>query len=715
MRALALTSLLLCSLPAFAGTPLDKYDTTAGSVTVAGVTEVPIYRIRDDDRMLVRVKVSADREATFVLTASGTAVKLSEDLAKELKLSVKSGNKHAVNLKGEENAFRAGGEIKQATLASASLGGLTLNDLKVTVSGGLGSIYGFPIEGTLPLTLFPSQLAFAAVPSKGVLRIGPAVEGGHLVTGLGGAALPYESVGREKFKNKVRGYKVKGFTDPTPLIVDASIGGAPMKVGLGGETCDVTPTLDLGAAQRRSEGDQTLAWLSATVAGVETAPDWYVVNGGYHLQLGPVLPIQGQICDRVLSRFDLAIDPVAQKVSLVAASADGRVDAETLLYQAVLAASQKAPEAPEKPDKSGEPPKPPPGPLITLVKVQMARGEDPTATAQKIIELDDKDCSAWTRLGEGQVAVGRYSDAVTSLSKASELYHAWWDQPLEEREKLSKKLAKAKTDEEKAAIGHTEQAPSCHTADGDLALVYLAMGDLTNVQRLYVERLDLDPQVALAAAGAALVEGKPQQASAAYRQAIKRERVGQPLAEARLGIGLANAPDWVAAAPAFDEALAMDRGANPLGLLAWLDGVRRGSGPEAAFRAATALSEAQPDSLGAAVMLFREAQLASDPAAQAVAAARVSDLERRPSHGEPEGYRLSLIAYYTVLRGDLETAANLANQAISSFDADPIAWLTLAEISRVQGDTQKATEYLQQVAARGAGNPAAALIAAELR
>lgn len=719
MRTLALASLLLCSLPAFAGTPLDKYDSKAGSVAVTGVTEVPLYRIRQDDRLLVRVKVSDKREATFLLTLADTSVHLSEDLAKELGLKVKSVNKRLVNLKGEDHRFRQGGEIKQATLGTFELGGLKITDLTVQVSGKLGDLKGYPIEGTLPLSLFPSQLAFAAVPSKGVLRIGPAVEGANLVAAVGGQAIPYTSAPREKFKNKVRGYKVKEITSPYPVMVDATVGGQAVKVELGraGLDCEVSAALDLKDAPRRKVADQELVWVSTTLAGVEAAPQWYTLSGAYDLQLGPRLPVQGQVCGQVLDGLDLAIDPVGRRLGLAKAGADARQDLEATALQSLATSTEVKPEPPkdDKGKKDAGPPKPSPEPWIALYEAQWSRSDLDGAlvSAQKIVEIDPDDCSAQHRLGETQRQSGRFSEAVSSLSKAAELYHAWWDLPLEEREELSKKLKKAKTDEEKAAVGHKEQASSCYTAEGDLAGVYMQMGDLINVQRLYVERLDLDPDVALIAGNAALAEGKAAEANAAYRQAIKREKVGRPNAASRVGLGL-SAGDWVAAAPAFEEAAKLST-MDALSGRVWLDGVRKASGQDAALTAARELSNSRPDSVTYAVLYYREAQLSGQAAAIAGAEARVAATSARVYRDTDPGVRSAVLAWYDLLRGDLAAAEAKAGEAVKTVDHDPIAWVVLSEIAASNGQSEKANRYLRNAAQDGAWSPSYALIAGTLR
>lgn len=718
MRTLVLASLLLCSLPASAGTHLDRYDARAGEVLVSGVTEVPLYRIRDDDRLLVRVKVSDTREATFLLSTSDTAVQMSADLAKELGLEVKSVNKKTINLKGKDNRFREGGEIKQTTVPNVELGGLKIKDLTVTVTETLGSVWGYAIEGTLPLSVFPTQVAFAAVPSKGVLRIGPAVEGANLLTAVGGQALPYTSAPREKFKNKVRGYKVEGTTDPYPVIVEAAVGGQPVKVLLGrlDGDCDVSPALDFKDAPRRKDGDQTYAWLGTTLAGVEVAPQWYLLNGAYDLQLGPHTPVQGQVCGQVLNGFDLAIDPVGRRIGLAKASSDARPDLEPAVYEALVARANKPPEPP-KDDKAKDagPPKPSPAPWKALYKAQMSRGdlEGALVSAQKIVEIDGNDCSAQQRLGNTQLEAGRASDALSSLQKAADLYHAWWDLGVDEREKLSKKLKKAKTDEEKAAVGHIEQAASCSTAEGDMSRAYLAMGDMVNVQRLYVERLDLDPVVALVAANAALAQGKAGEANAAYRQAIKRETVGSPLVAARVGLGLSSG-DWVAAGPAFEEAAGLGA-LDVLSARTWLDGVRRASGPDAALAAARDRSNRAPDSLVYAVLFYREAQLSGNAAAIASGEGRVAALASRAERGQDPGVRTSVLAYYDLLRGDAASAETRALEAVGRPAHDPIAWMVLAEIAAGKGQTEKSNGYLRQAAQEDVKLPAYALVAGALR
>lgn len=718
MRALVLASLLL-PFPAFAGTHLDKFDARAGLVQVSGVGEVPLYEINDSAVLLVRAKVAADREALFAVSLAGADYQISEDLAKELKLKVKSANKRPLNIQGEDAKWKEGGEIKLATLATLDLGTLHIEDLQVTVSSKLGKIDGHPIEGVIGLAAFDNQLAWALVRSKGVLKVGPSSAGAELVGALGGQALSYEGVARAKYKDKVRGLEVKGTTDRVDFIVPAALGGQPVKANLDTfrETCSASPALNVGAAPERSEGDLLSTWLSPTVAGASGSPQWFERNGAYTLQLAPEPPAQATLCLGVLDAFDIAVDPVARKIGLAEAK-DQRVElSDTLLAEAVARAEKKpeAPAADAKDNKDASPPKPDAKPYKALYAIQMAKGAygDAAASAAKLTEIDARDCAGWQMLADAQAGSGLFTDAIQSYTRSSELYHAWWDLSLEEREKAQKALDKLKTDAEKEQAAHKVQPSGCFTTDGDLALLALATGDLARVQTLYKERLDLDPDVALAAGNAALRQGRFEEAHGPYRQAIKRETLGKPDLHARQGVALANlkAENWSAAEPAFQGVF--ERGsAGLLEASAYLDGVRAARGPEAALLVAKGLAESRPDLLATQVLWFQEATRGGDADAVAPAQAAVEKVAYTAlNRFETRADRCAIYAWYLALAGKPDEAVKIAGEGIALKNDLALAWLTLARVAASAGDTANAAQLEAKAFAFGARSPGFALLA----
>lgn len=714
MRALGLAALLLLSLPALAGAPMDKFDVKAGLVQVTGVGDVPLYRIGDDDHLFVRVKVSADREALFGVVLADTTWQISEDLAKELKLKVKSHNKKLLNLEGKDNKFKDGGEIKQATLPSLELGTLHVTNLTATVASSLGSVEGFPVEGTISLASFDNQLSWAVLRSKGILRVGPASSGGELVSGVGGQALAYKSTVREKYKDKVRGYGVKGYTDPVPFIVQAAVGGQPVdaKLGLYELDCTLSPKVAVADVPQRRVGDKTLSYAATAIAGSTGPSAWFSRDGSYTMQLGPKLPYQAKICREVLDGYDLAIDPVGRKIGLAAAK-DARTDvADTLLKEAVARTEKKA-----DPPKDGKEPaskKPDSKPWVALYKAEMGLGSysDAVAAATKLTEIDARVCSGWQRLGAAQASSGQFDDAVRSFSKASQLYHHWWDLPVDQRDKISKQIKKLKTDAEKDEFEYVEQPSSCYTADGDLAMATLARGDLAGVASLYKDHLDLDPDVALVAGNAALRAGDWAAASGPFRQAIKRETLGSPEVLSRQGVALADleSGDWAAAEPAFQGVL--DHGdVSFLAARRYVEALRQARGAEAALAVARSLATSRPDLLGPQVIFYEEARAAEDDAAAAAAEKMVeataatvwNDVESKPK-------RVTLYAWYRLSQGQNDEAVRLAKLALASRGDLALAWLVLSRASEAAGDATAAAEQKAKAISFGADDPAFALL-----
>lgn len=714
MRALGLASLLLLSLPAFAGTPLDRFDAKAGLVQVTGVGEVPLYRVGDDDAVYVRVKVSDSREALFAVALSAPDYTISADLAKELKLKVKSGNKHLLNLKGKDNKFKDPGEIKQTTLKTFELGPLHVTDLTVTVSDDLGAVEGFPVEGVVSLAPFDNQLSWALLRSKGILKVGPASSGGELVGGVGGQALSYKSVARTKYKDKVRGYGVKGYTKPAPFIVPAAVGGQAVEASLGlyGLDCTLSPALTLADTPERDMGDARLTYATTTLAGATSPGAWFQRKGTYTLQLGPKKPFQAELCRDVLNSFDLAIDPVGRKIGLNPGK-DARADITDTLMKEAVARTEKKPEPP----KDGKEPaskKPDSKPWTALYKAQMAHGAyaDAVTTAGKLTEIDARGCAGWQKLGDAQSALGQFDEAIRSFAKASQLYHHWWDLPVDQREKISKQIKKLETDAEKDEFEYVEQPSGCFTAEGDMALAMLAKGDLSGVATLYKEHLDLDPTVAVAAGNAALRSGDWAAASGPYRQAIKRETLGSPQLLARQGVALAElaSGDWAAAEPAFQRLY--DRsGVTFSTARRYVDGVRAARGQDAALAVARSLATSRPDLLGPQVIFYDEAKRAGDAAAtaaaekmvEATAATTWNDIESRLA-------RVELYAWYRLSQGQSEEAVKLANSVLAERGDRPLAWLVLARASEAAGDTAKAAEQQARAMSFGANLPAYALL-----
>lgn len=720
MRALVL-ALLVLSLPAAAGSHLDKFDAKAELVQVSGVGEVPLYRIGDDPTLFVRAKVSKDREALFAVSLSATDYRISEELAKELKLEVKSKNKVPLNLHGEDGKFKEGGEIKLTTLPSLDLGTLHVEGLQVTVDAKLGKVAGYPVEGVIGLAPFESQLAWSIQRSKGVLKVGPSAAGAELVSGLGGQSVAYVSLPRQKYENKVRGYEVETTTQPAPFVVPATVGGQSVQAALDtyGSDCSVSPALELPGAPRRGSGDKDLAWLGASVGGVNGASAWLNRDGRYALQLGPDLGYQAKLCKDVTRAYDLAIDPVSRKLGLAAAGADGRPDLSETLYAEAVARTAPKPAAAEgdakEKDGAGASTKPDPKPWKALHAVQMEKADyaGALASATKLTEIDARDCSGWVALADAQAASGQFSAALGSYQKASELWHAWWDLPVAQRKELKKALGKLKTDEEKEKAEHREQAAGCFTADGDLALMALATGDHATVQRLYAERLDLDPDVALAAGNAALRQGRWADAQGPYRQAIKRETLGKPNLAPRLGLALANlrAVDWTAAEPAFLSAFERG-GLSLLELSAWLDGLRAAKGQEAALLAAKGMASGRPDLLAPQVAWYAEAARAADADAMAAAAAAVEAARATaPSSAETALTRAALLGWYQLAAGKPEEARASAEATLAKDPSQALAWLVLAKVAEQGGDAAKAAEHRAKALGFGASSPGFALLA----
>jgi tetratricopeptide (TPR) repeat protein len=210
------------------------------------------------------------------------------------------------------------------------------------------------------------------------------------------------------------------------------------------------------------------------------------------------------------------------------------------------------------------------------------------------VALDGDSCAAWSRLGQTQWASGDLDGAIESFSKSADMYHAWYDLSLEKRNELKEELDGLEG-EEKENFAHTVAASSCHTADGHLAAVTLASGDLLKVESIYRDRLDLDAQLPLLAGVALVTAGEYSNAQEPLRQALKR---GGMANNARLALAAAYSAqgDWESASNLFQRVLKTDRSIQTV--VFYLDTMHESQGSDATHEALNALVKGYPESFG---------------------------------------------------------------------------------------------------------------------
>ena len=345
------------------------------------------------------------------------------------------------------------------------------------------------------------------------------------------------------------------------------------------------------------------------------------------------------------------------------------------------------------------------GPWLAVASLKEDLGDlDGALVAyEHALSLDDSSCSTWTSKGKAELSAGDPGAAIVSFTKASELYHAWWDQDRDERLRRDK-IADLKAKKmpfygwAAAFMGEVPEEPqkqpaACHNADGHLAAAYLANGDTDKVEGLYRDRLDLDPILAMAWGSAALAADKIDAAHEPLRQAIKRER--SPGKDWRVGLGVAyqSEGDWRTADGHYRRALSIDPHDSVLTAL-WLDNIRGGLGNAAALRSAKAWAQARPNSGAALYGLAREADLAGNTGAlDEVAKAAEGFFPDALAVSPRDGTLWANYARYLVATGDIEGASEAANTAVTVSPAAGVSWLALAEVEGERGEEDKAEEH----------------------
>ncbi|HND29548.1 MAG TPA: hypothetical protein PLA94_06090, partial [Myxococcota bacterium] len=325
----------------------------AGTAEISGTVDVPLYAGVDPWDTAFYVEVKVGEKATLLRVATGhDELKLTTDGAKALGVKV-----------SEEKGTGKISELK--------LGDVVLSNVKVTkLSGGSGMPPRFgkravPLSGEIGLAGF-TGLAFALLPSEGVLRLVPADQGASLVSALGGS-LDYTSVAA--FKKKVGSGPPSEFED-TPFVVEASWSGQALPATLSLESAYSTlarevegapryemkghtqPSLTLPAAPTLQVGEYPVQWRELGLGAVRT---WsYVVRVG----LGPLglLKPNATVGIDLMRMADLAVDPVNHKLGIKAASALKLQDYRPVREAALKKALEPAPveegkEAPSEEDK----------------------------------------------------------------------------------------------------------------------------------------------------------------------------------------------------------------------------------------------------------------------------------------------------------------------------------------------------------------------------
>lgn len=667
----------------------------AGTAELSGTVDVPLYAGVDPWDPTFYVEVKVGEKSTLLRVATGHD---------ELRLTGDGATALGVTLKGEE------GKDKKAKIAELDLGGVKLTDVVVIQHAAPSARVSYPprypkrampSSGEIGLSGF-TGLAFAVLPSEGILRLAPADQGATLVAALG-SSLDYSFFGGKK--QKVGAGPAVNFND-TPLVVELAVSGQNVHAVLAMEEFGSVLVRELelepryfmkGKEQRQisfppaptwSVAEFDLQWREVAIGPVST---WTSIG---RAGLGPMALFapDGAVGQDVLRMVDLALDPVNHKIGVKAASSLKLQDYRPLREAALKKALEPTPveegkEQPSEEDKKKA--------RIAALK-PLASWYDATGHSDLAVPLwkevttgEDNICGSWLSLGQSLLRTGQPADALSASRKAAELYDGWAALSLEERSKQQKAYDAAQKKKEEWT-GVVPQDHKCHTAWGDVAEAMFAMKDYSGIAALYPSKMDLDEELALVAGSALLMEGKTEQAQAAYLQAIAVERTGSPAARAGM---LLTARNWEQAQAQIGASGWLFFLDDPYLLSVYLETAKKFGG-EAAVNAELdrllAMAPADP------VLLLAKGDYSK-------AAERLQSISTRmPSSAMVQAAQAQLL----LAQGRAAEAKTTAERATQMDAGDAYAWYVLASAEQALNEADNAGKHYARASQLRGANPA---------
>lgn len=727
--------------PASAGTRLDAWTGSVGAVTLGGTVEVPLYRTPWGGTVpCVAVKVGEDT-FLFALDVGSDHIVVNDAVVSAAGAKAQAKNKKLINLKGKDAKWRLGGEISTVTLDKLAIGGLELGqvvaltkpqaDARAADRDKHESTRGMPeIAGTIGLGALQGQLAWAILPSQGVVRFDKPEGGAALASAVGGAALPLAST-ESTF---VKFGKDKFYLPAQPHIVDVEIGGAKAKAVL--DTSSRVGELDRTLAPAATadapawdQPNQERRWYGLAAGGQDLGAGWFRLDGGYALVAGvapEVVGHQAVIGLSALRALDIAHDPNAKVLVVKRVGDTKRADPAPVLREAAEAAKARAlAKAAEAAPKEGEakPAEAGAGDWARVAGAAFAAGDHAAAAAAwaKAADLDANTCTRWVDAGLGHFYAGKLDEAAAAFTRADTLYAAWWSRELQPpkgvpqrqwnsqekgwdavaREEYAKLLKKAGTDAEaraKAGIpeGLYEQADSCQEAASWLAATHYVQGSPDKALELFRARFDLHTGLAVVAGNAALGQGQAEVAHAAYRQAATKDL--NPAHAAREGVAIVRAEQGDSAEAAALLRRVIDHSPRVSLLVgqAWIGAVRVSGGAAAAVEAARGLAMQRPDDATAAALWALEATASGDTAAATKANAWAEQVVKTTVDAYPtRGWAKAAQIAAMQARGELTAARQVGERAVEAHPANAELRVALAGVYAAEGNAEASRQMLR--------------------
>ena len=686
-----------------------NYMGSIGSVNIEGESaETPIYRYNNTGTSVyISIKTSkeAEEEWFFNLSSTSHIISVSPKFAKKNKLEIKTTNKRLIPYPTD---YKIGGELKYVQIPELHIGNLVLKNVTAYVSSSKGSFGKRNANLQLGMGAIP-QLAYAVQNSKGSVTFVSADKGAKLVTDLQGTKHNYQVSKWARVKHGIQ----KKIAPASSLILKTTV-----------DKRELRSTLDIGSPEssvgwglapskiQKHYGDKQSDWYPVKWGDNEATEGWLSRNAVY---AAGVHEYKGKIGANILSRYDFAVNPQTFTVSLKKITEHqwkNANKAEIPHYK-----KQTAPKKEGEEEKASN--------WSTLGKKQLSVLDYKQAikSFKKATVLESESCLNWQTLGEAQLKDGDFENAEKSFERASGLYHAWWDIDLDSRmeikkqqgemEKAAKKAAKEAAKEamatgkkQKKVSWHFQQNYRCFRADGLIAQTKIAQGNLDHVEKLYREKLDLDPGLAIAFGNSSLLQGDLEKANEAYRKAYILEAKPDPLHRVGLGLYFADKGEWKYAEPLLKEALELDRH-DPLVTYLWLDNARAAStSTKANILRAKRWRFKNPDSAAAQVAFLREAKIAGD---QELFNKTLTEIDKffstRLGWLTPDSKLIGPYIQYLVMKDRLEDAeASLSKYA--SMSSAPEMLIAQADLKAAKGDLPGAQTILKNAGSLSADHPA---------
>jgi tetratricopeptide (TPR) repeat protein len=701
------------------GSALDGMLGTVGSVSMdTDRVDVALYSAPDGQPYPAVQVTIGEHEYLFKLETSISGVFVGPRVAKDQELNVRTGNKKFINLTGEGNQFRVGGERKYAELNELKIGGLVMHDLVVATTEwdpsqqekdwGAPAQSGTAFDGAIGLQALPDDVSWAIRPSAAQVSFAR----GEAVSGLAtaGTTVPYTESGSYYYKYGTR----KGWEASQSLIVEMNIGGVTHPTVLASTIYGafyVTLEPNLAEVNNR-QSDVFTRYHDVSVADSSLGLTWFAEFTDLPESPGFYKAVVG---NRFLGGYDVAVDRGASTVTLTKASNPTWHDPREFLLVEALNAVEPEEETTEVTEadtatetevgtdqdlltESSEPKLPgSPEAWKTLKELYVSTGDLTKAleAMNKVIEFEPRDCMSWFTLGRLQVRAGNIAAAITSFETASKGYHDWYGLPLDERKELEKDRKKM-GEEEKEASPHYPADDSCHRADGHLAAATFSAGDLLTVEKLYRDRFDLDSGLALVTANAMITKGEYSRAQEPLRQALK---MGGSKSDARLALAMvyANTGDWDQASTLFDRSLGTSR--NTQAVKVWLDAYKSAQGHAPAAKAAADFAQQHPESRAAQYGLAYVMADTEDGADKARAHSKgksvfADALARNPRLGST----WAVYSRWLNLWGEVAAAEDAATKALALAPGKATSLIAMAEVYAAKEEFARAKQYTLKAA-----------------